>query len=125
MKNPHKLAEGQTLYFVPNTRGWAPYEITIVRLGRVWATTRRESSIGVIESPKISIENLVADGGKFASPGRAYLSREHYEHRQLRSALWLQIRTKLGWNPPPESELSTSRLREIVEELGLSSEVSK
>jgi hypothetical protein len=73
MSDKPKLTVGQKLWWVGRHRERS-YEVTVVTVGRKWATidTGRPNY-------RIDLETLIADGGKYSSPGMCYLSKKHWE----------------------------------------------
>ena len=70
------LKKGQVLYWVPSV-SYAPGcgMVTVGKVGRKWLTLEE----GTHYRYRINVEDLVADGAGFFSPGRCYLSKEEYE----------------------------------------------
>lgn len=71
------LEVGQKLWFVYNTYSYRRLEraegseVVVEKIGRNWAH--------LSDGHRINKESMVADGGKHSSPGRCYLSKEHYD----------------------------------------------
>jgi hypothetical protein len=100
MSNPYKLKPGDTLVAARTDGTLYAGQWTIRSVGRKWA---------VIDSPRsrrVDLETLEIDGGGYSSPGRCYLSPEHYEREMQRLALWKQLREYVNtFNPPPSMTL--------------------
>jgi len=77
------LTVGQELYFVPTRSGTSPYSVTVKKVGRKWAELN--------DRHRIDIETLYADGGKYISPGRCWLSRAEYDAEIDRQAAWKEL----------------------------------
>lgn len=78
------LSIGQTLWYV-NTRSPSyPHggEAVVTNIGRKWA----ELNDG--RYPRINIETMEADGGKYSSPGRCWLSQLDYDMDTSRTHVW-------------------------------------
>ena len=90
------LTVGKKLIFMPSERrrDVGPVEVTVEKVGRKWATISNHQRIGV--------DDLVADGGQYSSPGRCYLSRVEYEAETRAEAAWRSLCKAIdqGWNPP-------------------------
>jgi hypothetical protein len=82
-----KLEVGQKLWFVPNERRGKPYETTVTKVGKKWA------SIGY--RIRIDIETMWADGGKYSSPGRCYFSEQEYLVEMSLFNKWQEFKIKL------------------------------
>lgn len=87
-KNPHGLVVGHKLYYVPTrvSGASAHCELEIESIGRKWALCG--SGWG---AKKIDLVTLSADGGKYTSPGRCYLSKNHYEKTVRLNTMWGDI----------------------------------
>ena len=78
-----ELVVGQKLYYVPFHSRSDQEEVLVTKIGRKWATIGEGWS-----SLKISLDTWIADGGRYSSPGRCYLSKKVYEEEQLRCQVW-------------------------------------
>lgn len=101
------LTVGQKLWFVREDN-WAPSrnepfekarELTVERLGRKWAYC------GV---HRVHRQTLIVDGEGYGSPGRCYLSREHYEAEKAADSAWNELhvqtrRSRPGNGPTAEA----------------------
>ena len=92
-----KLKVGQKLWYVPNNRG-GQHEVTVIKVGRMWAHVG--THVGI--RGRIDMETLIADGGGYGSPGRCYLSQEHYNSELRRVRKWGELcqAMRLFNNPP-------------------------
>src|SRR5690348_1248446 len=77
------LKVGQKLWCVPYHRYGQPCEVTVVTIGRVWATIE-----GYRQGTRIDKRTLHMDGGQYSSPGRCYLSREEWDIAKEEDNLW-------------------------------------
>jgi hypothetical protein len=113
-----KLNVGQTLVFVPSGfRRGQPTEVTVTKIGRKWADIE-----GTFYTDRIEIDTLHADGGKYSSPGRCYLSREEYEtEKATGDAWWAFSRTIDGEHSAPEG-VTAETIQNVVKQLGLEEE---
>ncbi len=103
------LQAGQKLFFVNTQRHNNPKgcEAIVTKVGRKWA----ELNIGY----KINIGTLWADGGQYASPGRAWLSEDDYDREQRRIAEWQDLKSRLSHLPPDGINIETIRkIRELL-----------
>lgn len=86
---------GQKLWFVPSqTRTGSPREVTVEKVGRVWATLdndRRCDASGRV------------DGGQYQSPGHCYESRELYELQRSRLTAWRRFKYGLEGKKMPDA----------------------
>lgn len=100
---------GQPLFFVPHDhrlvheRAQYTYIITIEKIGRKWLTT----SHGL----RLHKDTLVADGGEYVSPGRAWITEEAYltwlAQRQAWDAFQQQVRRWL-----PSADVTVDHIAE-------------
>lgn len=89
-----KIVEGQKLWYVPTDGRDKPHEITVGKVGRRWAETGYRL--------RIDVETLEADGGKYSSPGRCWITREAWQAEQSRQAAWSDLKEKMNrsWSAP-------------------------
>lgn len=105
--NVHDLEVGQKLYVVDGlnfhqvNKRW----MEVIKIGRKWVTVKSDW----IEY-RVHIETLRIDGGVYSSPGRAYLSEQHYEDGVLRRQLWDGIKSRIPHNCPAHLRLDELRL---------------
>lgn len=116
-----KLEVGQKLWYVSNSaRLGAPYEIAVTAVGRKWAKTEQDLGGGrTLAAHKIEIANLAADGGKYPSPGRAYLSREAWEIAKETDRLWSKLRRGLSYKISRTNDCTAEKIREAADALGV------
>ncbi len=81
-KNPHNIVVGQKLYYVPNRHNssGAAREVTVEKVGKKW--------IAIDFGHRIEIGTLIADGGKYSSPGCCFLSKKHYDEIVMLNVMW-------------------------------------
>lgn len=91
-----KFFVGQKLWFVPSMyyHHKTPVEVVITKVGRVWLQTSNH---------RINAITLEADGGKYSSPGKCYLSKEEYDAVNLKEVLWKSIKTDIAYMSVPDS----------------------
>ena len=75
---------GQKLWFVPSSRIGNAREVTVLKVGRLWAYL----SDMTVSDARMDIHTLCLDGRGYASPGKCYASREEYERIIGVSTLW-------------------------------------
>lgn len=99
------LQVGQKLWFVPNDRrSCAPYEVTVEKIGRKWASIGRRG--------RINLETLAVDGGGYSSPGQCYEDRAVYEAKVALQAAWSSFQNKVRhqWRVPDGVTMDTIRV---------------
>lgn len=82
-----KLSVGQKLWYVPNRNRGGQCEVTVTKVGRLWANLDNRE--------RISLESLEADAGQYSSPGRAYLSKGDYELSLRLHEVWREFRRRV------------------------------
>ena len=76
---------GDTLYFVySGNYPSAPEVVTVLALGRKWAT--------LSNGYRIEVETLRAERGKYSSPGRAWETKKEYDAIFFAATLWKKFR---------------------------------
>lgn len=109
------ITVGQTLWYVPEYRnGYRPHEVEVVSVGRKW--------IGVSDGHRIDKDTLEADGGKYSSPGRCYLSREEWERIQGIRDAWSQLRRDVNRHYTAPGGVSAEAIKQARALLGLREE---
>lgn len=117
------LRVGQVLLFVhedPFAGGYArgrnetidqATEITVERIGRKWA----HCSPGY----RVDRHTLAVSGEGYSSPGRCYLSREHYAAEKAADAAWRAFLARVHsiYRRPPG--LTAEAIRQAMDVLGL------
>jgi len=108
MSNPHNIKPGDELIAVRHdgtiyVRNW-----TVLRVGRKWA---------VMDCRRVNLETLEIDGGDYSSPGRCYLSQEHYEQENRRRRAWNELRYRVNDSGKPPSHLTTEAIERVLGEL--------
>lgn len=111
--NPHRLAVGQKLYFESSrNRHHHGREVTIVKLGRKWATLDMGHP-----AYRIDLTSLCGDGRGYSSPGRCWLSREACEDHNALIADWSAFRQTVERHYSPPPDITPERIREAAERL--------
>ncbi len=101
---------GQKLWFVhTEKRSGNPYEVTVEKAGRIWAT---------LDNHLRCDASGMVDGGKYQSPGHCYQSREVYELKKAREKAWLKFKLNLERKKMPDA-LTLEALAEISSKLGI------
>lgn len=119
----NKLQVGQKLWYVPTeNRRWTQgtgREVQVFKVGRKWAEIE-ERNYG--KPLRIDVDTLVADDYGYSSPGRCYLSREHYEVAMLTQQTWEKLIRGLEhqWRAPDDVTLQD--IHEVMRILHLENE---
>lgn len=91
----NEIKVGQKLWYVPIERRHDPFSVMVESIGRKWFSVKADWY-----SLKINLEDFCADGGKYTSPGKCWLSKESYESEmELRSA-WDDFKRRIPHMPP-------------------------
>lgn len=93
---------GDKLWYVPNERYHGqPHEVTIVKVGRRWAPSE-----GNYQPLRFDLTDLIADGGGYSSPGRAYRDKAAHEADIAIKKAWEGLVRRLRqWDPPKGVDL--------------------
>ncbi len=92
MSNPHNITVGQELYVVSHLY-WRAREnvggslIRVTKVGRKWAYLANHD--------RVDLETMCLDGRGFFSPGRCYLSEQHYEQVKATTKHWVRFKLAL------------------------------
>lgn len=101
---------GQTLWFVPTSRRSIALDVKVAKVGRKWAyLTNRD---------RVCMRTLDVDGGNCSSPGRCYLSREHYEEARVNDAAWRGLEDAMRYTRRPEN-VTAEQINQARRLLGL------
>lgn len=96
--NVHNLKVGQELYWTTTVNrsryGGNDCWVTIEKVGRKWAH--------LINGHRIELENLIADGGGYSSPGRCYMTREEVVEERKVNKLWQKIKNDTRYLQSPD-----------------------
>ena len=104
---------GQKLYVVTSGlrgRGREEYQ-EITKIGRRWLTLDNRNC-----TRRIDKENLYVDGGQYSSPGRAYLSKEDYDHEVLLGKLWSRIYNSSSFGSRPKG-VTVETMKKMLDEI--------
>ena len=88
-KGMYEMEVGTKLWYVrtDGTKFDHGQEVTVVKVGRVWAT--------LDTGKRISLTTLLADGGDYSSPGRCYTSKEEHDLIRETAIQWKFFRNKI------------------------------
>jgi hypothetical protein len=100
------LKAGDKLYFLSHQKYRASEEVTVLKAGRKWATLDNDT--------RIDLEDWVADGGDYSSPGRCYLSKQEYDDECELLDKWEALVEKLDRRSPPEG-MTPAKIAQITE----------
>jgi hypothetical protein len=112
------LTVGQKLLYVEGgqnrikARESEPREVEIVKIGRQYATLKGNWG-------RINIKTLEIHGEGYTSPGRCFLSTEHWEQHKAAERTWNAFGRAMGsrWRCP--EGLTAERIREAAALLGI------
>ena len=79
-----RIAVGDKLWFVPGQRRGEAREVTVLKVGRVWAYL----SDMTVSDVRMDIHSFEMDGHGYSSPGKCYASRDEYKRIIGVSTLW-------------------------------------
>lgn len=105
-----RFFEGQQLWFVyADSRRRLPGHVRVKTAGRKWATLDNHQ--------RVCVRTLAADGGKYSSPGRAYLAKEDWLAEQSLSREWSAFARAVSrqWSPP--AGLTPNAIRDAAQML--------
>ena len=108
MSNPYNIKPGDALY-----AAWRWKENCAVRVGKVgskWARLEHGNY-------RVNLETLDINDGNYSSPGRCYLSVEHYEQEQRRLAAWRELCNCVRSFERPPSHLTAEEIERVLGEL--------
>jgi hypothetical protein len=94
MKMSEKLKVGQKLWWVGNYRNRTGVEVTVTKVGRVWAELSNRE--------RISIKTLQADEKGYSSPGSCYLSSDEHKRIIERQKAWDLFRKNIHYRHIPD-----------------------
>lgn len=101
------LTVGQQLWCVPRDKRRGPYEVTIEKIGRKWATLDEWDT-------RINIETLSVDGGRDLSQAQCYLSREEWEDEVKINEAYSKLRSAIGYGNPCKG-VTLDDIRRVVD----------
>lgn len=107
-----KLEIGQKLWCVPSGRRGEPHEVTITKVGRLWA------KINDRRYTRIDVNTLYMDRGVSSSPGRCYLTREEWETEVEEDKIWSAFHSRMLGKYSKPRGLTADRIREAAKLLG-------
>jgi len=102
------LKVGDKLHFVASTNAKYQQEVTVQKVGRKWATLSNRHRIG--------IEDWIADGGQYVSPGCCYENQEEYKAEIELCNAWRDFTTQIGrtYNYPPDTTIAKIKTARIL-----------
>lgn len=112
-----ELTIGQKLWWVGSNYRRHDHdqgEATVTKIGRKWA----ELSFSW-RALRIDKNTLIADGGGYTSPGRCYLSRDHFEAAEHVRKVWDEFQTDFRGRYGMPPEMTVERIIEARRLLGL------
>lgn len=110
-----ELVPGMKLFWAYNDHRRGRNEtVTVTKVGRKWAD--------LDNCPRIDVKTLIADGGKYSSPGRCYYSEDEYKNQLAINNAWYNLCKKLEFRSPPK-DMTLEKMQQVEELLGLSDEV--
>ena len=81
----------------------------MTKIGRKWAALDNYE--------RIDVNTLIADGGKYSSPGRCYITREAFEAEQALEEAWHDFQRRVSYVVPPG--MTVERIAQLREEFGM------
>jgi hypothetical protein len=88
------LKVGDKLYFLAHQKYGSSEDVTVLKVGRKWATLDNQT--------RIALEDWIADGGEYSSPGRCYPSKQEYDDECELLDKWEAFVKKLNGRNPPD-----------------------
>lgn len=102
------LIVGQKLWYVPTDRRWSyEREVTIKKIGRVWATLN--------SGERVNLVNLRVDGKGYMSPGQCWPSREAWEAEKSRQEAWSTLYRAVRESISVPHNLNEQKIRAAIE----------
>ena len=90
----------------------SPSPHTITRMGRKWATVGNDLY-------RFDIKTLELDGQGYSSPGRVYLSEEHYAQETALTSAWDTLRTRARDTLEAPAGVTAEHILQALKLLGL------
>lgn len=116
--NPHNLTVGQKLYIVYDrnvSRNGTEF-LVVTKIGNKWATLQHPDRTWAT-SERVDLEDMRLDGGQYSSPGKAYLSEQHYKTEMELNEAWRAFQQSLSYSQAPKG-LTIEKLEQIKVLLG-------
>ena len=107
MSNPQNIKPGDWLYVVWNRRG--AHNARVGKVGRKWIT--------LDTGDRVDLDTLEINDGNYTSPGRCYLSQEHYDRKKRRASAWSGLKFFVRDYDRPPSHLTTEAIERVLGEL--------
>lgn len=114
------LKAGDTLWYVEVGYRITPEKergklVEVIAVGRKWATLAHGY-------PRIDLETLWADGGRYSPPGRCYSSQDAYLAELRLNSLWHRFNNRFHNRHSAPDGITESRIREAAAALNISLE---
>jgi len=106
-----KLTVGQQLWYARSSRWDKPGYVTVVKVGRIWATL----SGGL----RISLDDLTLESPKYGIGGQIYLSRDLWVVSVRKNKAWFALREKLQCSYQVPANVTEAQIREAAALLGI------
>ena len=106
-----KLTVGQQLWYAPYERRNTPGYVTVVKVGRIWATMSGGS--------RISLDDLTLESPKYGIGGQIYLSRDLWVVDVRKNKAWFALREKLQCAYQVPANVTEAQIREAAALLGI------
>jgi hypothetical protein len=100
------LKAGDELYFLAHQKYRSSEEVTVLKVGRKWATLDNQA--------RIDLSDWLADGGAYSSPGRCYLSKQEYDDEQELLDKWETFAKRVSERNPPEG-MTIGKITQLTE----------
>jgi len=107
MHNPHNIKPGDWLYVGRHRR--EARNVCVGKVGSKWIT--------LDTGDRVNLETLEINDGNYSSPGRCYLSIEHYEQEQRRLAAWRELCNCVNRFDRLPAHLTTEAIERVLGEL--------
>lgn len=92
MSNPHNIKAGDVLLIVPNDRRDEPYEATVIKVGRLYATL---SGSGWGVGDRLDLGNMSVGHRDYTNRAMAYRDRAAWEAKKNLGAAMGELRRQL------------------------------
>jgi len=100
------LKTGDKLYFLSYNKYRSSEDVTVLKVGRKWATLDNQT--------RIDLSDWIADGGEYNSPGRCYQSKQEHDNEQKLLDKWEAFVKKLNERNPPDG-MTLGKIAQLTE----------